>query len=675
MVLSKTRKPTHLHPGTLAAVLAALLFAGSLVSAREPAGAEGARQDFYGDPLPRHALARLGTVRFRPLTDVWAMDLSADGKWIATGTFPGSMHNEVEVWDAATGKKVASMLAGTNNIICLAFSPDGKQLAVSHDQRVEIFDVETRKLRKKLQAEEAAENADRSFWSLSWSPHGTYLAAAVPKDKTAWLWDAKTGKRVDTNTFTTEPACVAFSPDEKHLVIGGEWFLYTIDVSTGKLERTLELPSSRVDAGGFSPDGKALVLGLSSIATNTTIKRAEKDGWADDLGAKHRKSRIVMIGADGTKIRELQVEPYRFMGSVRFAPDGKTVFATGFSGPLAAWDVATGKLRYQTTAEGYVGRSFGLSADGRVLATAGRRISVWNAATGETLSPQTSHGNSLFRLHLLKGGKTVVSGGADRTLRFWDVKSGRPMSLYGADWMWGGAFAISPDDKLVAVGGGNSVIRLVDRESLKELGRLRLAVRAPPLGGQGAFLGGVTFLAFLPDGQLISTTGYGAVDLWDVASRRHAFRFVERDVPVMSVASSPDGTTLAIPHGYAFGENPDSTVELWDVAARRRGRTLPAMNFIFYVSTALSPDGKRIVTGFPNKAVDFPKPKEHAFLRLWDCSKGDASGPRRTPSAFLGNWHSPPMGDSLPPLMNLTTTGYVFGPPPMATSCFGLKAT
>src|SRR5439155_6241447 len=87
-----------------------------------------------GDPLPPHAVARLGTVRFR--SDDWVSRVAvvADGKQVL-----GSGSRAVILWDAATGKEVRRFEApGPRKvggglypvrIQSFAVSPDGKLLA------------------------------------------------------------------------------------------------------------------------------------------------------------------------------------------------------------------------------------------------------------------------------------------------------------------------------------------------------------------------------------------------------------------------------------------------------------------------------------------------------------------------------------------------------------------
>src|SRR5262249_19109265 len=60
------------------------------------------KTDFYGDPLPPGAIARLGTVRLRQGGQVECMAFAPDGKTLLTG---GGAETAV-LWDVKTGKEV-----------------------------------------------------------------------------------------------------------------------------------------------------------------------------------------------------------------------------------------------------------------------------------------------------------------------------------------------------------------------------------------------------------------------------------------------------------------------------------------------------------------------------------------------------------------------------------------
>src|SRR5262249_15500122 len=138
-----------------------LAFAGvhrSPVTTDALGGEVPARLDRYGDAIPEGAVARFGTKRFRPGSDIYGVAYSPDGRFIATAgqgvsiweaatgklvrRIPGyrvamsngkllatANYDKVGLWEAETGAAVAYLDGHTSFIPALAFSPDGLQLA------------------------------------------------------------------------------------------------------------------------------------------------------------------------------------------------------------------------------------------------------------------------------------------------------------------------------------------------------------------------------------------------------------------------------------------------------------------------------------------------------------------------------------------------------------------
>jgi WD40 repeat protein len=140
---------------------------------------------------------------------------SADWSWDAHGNpLPG----EVRVWDAATGQELLTLQGHTNNVVSVAFSPDGTRLAsASGDGTVRLWDAATGQELLALRG-----HTGRVF-GVAFNPDGRRLASAS-QDHTVRVWDAATGRELLTlKGHTHSVYCsVAFSPDGTRLASSTE---------------------------------------------------------------------------------------------------------------------------------------------------------------------------------------------------------------------------------------------------------------------------------------------------------------------------------------------------------------------------------------------------------------------------------------------------------------------
>jgi WD40 repeat protein len=128
--------------------------------------------------------------------------ITPDGKLLATGTWGGK---GVRVWEADTGKRITDLPApGSANV---AFSPDGRSLATSTAETIQLWDTQTWQPRFTVHRETAELPA-----RLVFSPDASVLAVTRTRTETSLL-DPKSGGEVARLPTSGGPLCFSKAGD------------------------------------------------------------------------------------------------------------------------------------------------------------------------------------------------------------------------------------------------------------------------------------------------------------------------------------------------------------------------------------------------------------------------------------------------------------------------------
>jgi hypothetical protein len=189
-----------------------------------------------------------------------------DSKTLAVASMQGGEDLNIHVIDTAAGKQVRE-IDNDQLLFGLAFSPDGRLLAVGTQQRVELWDAadgaEVRPFG------EGMENGN--FHQLTFSPDGKMLAGLGPEPDRVRLWEVASGKERDRLRLPSpspvpapgpEPHAVsalAFSADARWLAAADSDAMVLWDLQTGRTTLPLTGFRSAIGALAFTADGKELV--------------------------------------------------------------------------------------------------------------------------------------------------------------------------------------------------------------------------------------------------------------------------------------------------------------------------------------------------------------------------------------------------------------------------------
>jgi WD40 repeat protein len=414
------------------------------------------------------------------------------------------------------------------------------------------------------------------------------------------------------------------------------------EAARGERERTLERRSVKRLRALVALFAAAVVLAgtLTAIAINrnSEAQRASRLAIARELTSAatanlERDRQLALLLAlqaagtlvDGAIVPEaeellrraapaISIDAAGFIGSgissFRFTPDGEAVAVVGGDGSVGVWDLTTGARRLVLPSPGSCNSSYGGNlADDRLYGCP----DVFTVDLSDDASLlAVGDGEGLAHVWNLDSGREVVT-----------VSAAADVSVFRLGELAAPQVAISPGERLLATGGADGTIRLWDivtgrRMWSIETGRKVTGLRVP--------LGFVPWLlSFDPDGtRLLITSPQGHVVV-DVASGRTLAwsrdRFWRAILAERSRFPAEPGeeAVLVHPDGYVFPTLEGSDVRL----VRIEGRLFPASlrerttlrvlkgHSQRITTAAFSEDGSRLATG----SLD-------GTARVWNVASG-----------------------------------------------------
>jgi WD40 repeat protein/TPR repeat protein len=510
------------------------------------------------------------------------MSVSPDGKLLVAGYDSG----KILIWDVAGRVSTAAWEAHDSGVTAVTFSPDGSTVASGgRDNSAQVWTLDGKSLGQRLVGHVAAVTA------IGFSPDG-YLLGTAAEDGVVRIY-RRDGRSVGEPSIGHRGAVrtLSFSPDGNYLATGGADQTVRL---WGREGAPIGAPFTGHEASVtsllFAPDGQSVI----TASLDRTIRVWDLKGR--QIGQPLRGH------AEG-------INALALMRDGRTLASGAGTLGAALEGErdngIRLWDLGSSLLAKTSRVGDMV--SIAVSPDGRLLATGGDELHLWNVR-GLPVGPPFSKPSGTITAVVFVGNDRLITGGTDGgdgVVRAWDLRGRNSPVTYMAGEGRGSVMSVATNQKKLLIVTSDGMLQVWDVNE----GRV---TRAWPTKHTAL----VNMVALSPDGTRIATASDDrTIRLFDGSGRMIAVLTGHAE-DVRAVTFSPNGELIA-------SGSSDRTVRLWQASdGKPVGKPLQGHNGPI-TSVAFSPSSTFVISGSGDRTI-----------RLWD------TGGRQVGAPFYGHEES-----------------------------------